>query len=104
MDNLDLIIAGMVNEFNNLKSISSNMLILNYLGWINCKDKFFKSIDAFCSTSLIEPFGLVIIEAMARGIPVISTNCNGPKDIIKNNQDGLLVEKNNKVRIKKCYY
>ena len=37
---------------------------------------------------------------MARGIPVISTNCNGPKDIIKNNKDGLLVEINNKYELK----
>ena len=37
---------------------------------------------------------------MARGIPVISTKCNGPVDIIKNNQNGLLVEINNKLELK----
>ena len=37
---------------------------------------------------------------MARGIPVISTNCHGPSDIIKNNIDGLLFEKNNKCELK----
>ena len=37
---------------------------------------------------------------MARGIPVISTNCNGPVDIIKNNIDGLLFQKNNKLELK----
>ena len=37
---------------------------------------------------------------MARGIPVISTNCNGPLDIIKNNKNGMLIEINNKLELK----
>ena len=37
---------------------------------------------------------------MARGIPVISTDCNGPKDIINNNKNGILIEKNNKQELK----
>ena len=100
IDALDLIIAGDGDEFRKLKKISYSYKNIKLIGWINCKDKFFKSIDIFCSTSLIEPFGLVIIEAMARGIPVISTKCNGPVDIIKNNQNGLLVEINNKLELK----
>ena len=39
---------------------------------------------------------------MSRGIPVISTKCNGPKDIIKNKKDGLLVEINNKEEFKEA--
>ncbi len=100
IDNIELLIAGDGKEFNNLKSISSNNANIKLLGWIRNKDLFFKNIDAFCSSSQEEPFGLVIIEAMARGIPVISTNCYGPKDIIKNNIDGLLFEKNNKYELK----
>ena len=99
IDNIELLIAGDGKELNNLKSISSNTNI-KLLGWIKNKDFFFKKIDAFCSSSYEEPFGLVIIEAMARGIPVISTNCHGPSDIIKNNIDGLLFEKNNKCELK----
>ena len=38
-----------------------------------------------------EPFGLVIAEAMARGLPVIASNLGGPAEIIRHNTDGLLV-------------
>ncbi len=99
MDNVELLIAGHGEEFNNLKNISNNNKSIKLLGWIENKDFFFKKIDVFCSSSLEEPFGLVIIEAMSRGIPVISTNCHGPIDIIKNNKDGLLIEKNNKLEL-----
>ena len=100
MDNVELLIAGNGKEMGNLKNISFQKESIKLLGWIENKDSFFKKIDVFCSSSNEEPFGLVIIEAMARGIPIISTNCNGPIDIIKNNKDGLLIEKNNKIELK----
>lgn len=38
-----------------------------------------------------EPFGLVLIEAMAAQLPVIALNSGGPMDIIQNNETGFLV-------------
>ena len=38
-----------------------------------------------------EPFGLVILEAMAAGVPVIASDRGGPADIIASGQDGILV-------------
>jgi glycosyltransferase involved in cell wall biosynthesis len=42
-----------------------------------------------------EPFGLVIAEAMARGLPVIASNVGGPAEILTDGVDGLLVEPGN---------
>ena len=39
-----------------------------------------------------EPFGLVIAEAMARGLPVIASNIGGPAEILTHGVNGLLIE------------
>jgi len=59
--------------------------------WVNDKEKFFNEIDLFCVTSKAETFNLTIIEAMAHQKAVISTNCQGPIEIIDHKEDGVLV-------------
>jgi len=53
--------------------------------------------DIFILSSRTEGFGLVIIEAMAAGLPVISSNIDGPGELITHNENGLLFENENHV-------
>jgi len=46
--------------------------------------------------SLFEGLGLTVIESLACGTPVIATNVDGIRSIIKHNENGILVEYNNK--------
>jgi len=47
--------------------------------------------DAFVLSSSYETFGVVIAEALAMGVPVVSTACRGPNSIVTD-VDGLLVD------------
>jgi len=58
----------------------------------NIADHYLQS-SIFVLSSRFEGFGMVLIEAMACGIPAVSFDCpHGPSDIIKNNVDGYLVK------------
>lgn len=58
-------------------------------------DKYLES-SMLLMTSLYEPFGLVLVEAMSCGLPVVAFDCPyGPADIIKDGVDGCLVEDRN---------
>ena len=53
----------------------------------------YQNSSVFTLPSRFEGFGLVIIEAMACGVPIVAFDCeNGPRNIITNNQNGLLVK------------
>ncbi len=51
--------------------------------------KFLSESNAFALSSDIETFGVVLLEAMAVGLPVLSTNCGGPEEFI-NDKCGLI--------------
>ena len=56
----------------------------------------YRESSILVSTSLFEPFGLVIPEAMSCGLPVVAYDCPyGPADIINDGLDGYLIKDNN---------
>ncbi len=58
--------------------------------WIQLSDQF----DIFINTTNFDNMPVSVIEAMALGLPVISTNVGGIPYLIKNGENGLLVEAN----------
>jgi glycosyltransferase involved in cell wall biosynthesis len=51
-----------------------------------------KSCDFGITPTLLESFGMAILEANFCGIPFVSFDCGGNSDIINNNEDGFLVD------------
>ncbi|MBU1091653.1 glycosyltransferase family 4 protein [Patescibacteria group bacterium] len=64
--------------------------------------KYLRAGDLFILNTGYEGLSHQILEAMAVGIPVITTSVGGNPELIENNHSGLLVEYNNKEQIKKA--
>ena len=102
LEGIQLQIAGdgPLMKFLEKKAYGHNNI--KFLGWIKDKNEFFKKIDIFFCSSYVEPFGLVILEAMLNGVPVISTKCKGPMDIIEHMKNGILVNIDDKQEMGKA--
>lgn len=57
--------------------------------------EWYDKSDVFVLASRYEGFGLVIVEALARGVPVVATDCDGPKEIFFKDKIGILVKREN---------
>lgn len=62
------------------------------VGAQDAPSEWMQAMDVFVHASDREPFGLVVVEAMSLGKPVIATMPGGPAEVITHEQDGLLVE------------
>ncbi|ESQ81354.1 glycosyltransferase [Asticcacaulis sp. YBE204] len=89
-----LSIAGDGPEKDNLHKLVDQLglqALVGFPGWIEPADGFMATCDLFVLSSRVEPFGLVLAEAMAAGVPVISTGIDGPRHILKDGELAQLV-------------
>lgn len=60
------------------------------LGWLDSVAPFYSALDVFVSASRVEPFGLVMVEAMASGVPVVATATEGAREVSSDGVNGRL--------------
>ena len=61
--------------------------------------KIYKSHDAYINLARIESFGITLLEAIAAGLPVISFDTKGANELIINNENGILVNEYNPLKM-----
>lgn len=69
-----------------------NLYNIKLLGYKDNPHKYIKEGNLFVCSSRNEGFSLVIAEAMILGLPVISTNCSGPNELLNFGEYGFMVE------------
>jgi len=94
-DNIFLTLVGDGPEKKKLEKLTVDLDVhdsVKFAGLLS-RDEVLKAMaesDAFVLSSRYETFGVVIIEALALGKPVIATRCGGPESIVRD-KDGILV-------------
>lgn len=90
-----LIVLGDGPERAPLTSLAEELRLngdVDFKGYVANVLPYFREASAFVMTSRYEGFGLVLVEAMGCGTPVISTECPfGPAEILDNGRFGCLV-------------
>jgi glycosyltransferase involved in cell wall biosynthesis len=97
-ENIELLIAGTGRHKNKLEQKAEFMTIphsINFLGYVPEEElpELYSSADIFVLPSTYEGFGLVILEAMACGTPVIGTDVGGIPTAIDHESTGILVDR-----------
>ncbi len=87
---LHLVIAGGGPEEPALRAAAPpDVTFLGVLDHKRALPQLYASADAFVLTSLTETLGLVVLEAMASGLPVIASPAGGVADHLRNEENGL---------------
>jgi glycosyltransferase involved in cell wall biosynthesis len=90
-DGFKLLIAGQgETAYENRLKERATGLPIEFLGFVS-PAQFFQRIDILIMPSWEEPFGIVLLEAMAAGVPVVATARGGPLEIISSPREGVLI-------------
>jgi glycosyltransferase involved in cell wall biosynthesis len=91
---IKLIMIGKGHLEKDLKQLAKNLSIYKKIIWIrntNFIQLYYNIFDIFCLTSKYEGFGLVLLESLASGVPILATKSGAIPEIVKNKINGHLV-------------
>jgi glycosyltransferase involved in cell wall biosynthesis len=91
-----LVLVGDGPEKKNLMDLARELNVSErvlFPGFVSDEEKFqyLSNSDLFVLSSVYEPFGVVIQEAMQAGLPIVATNAGGASDLIVEGVNGYLV-------------
>lgn len=72
---------------------------VRFPGWVEEMPLFLRALDVFAMPSLYEGFGLTALEAKAAGVPVIASRVDSLPELIRDGENGMLIEPGSAERI-----
>ncbi len=92
--NIRIVIAGSGPEERSLRQLASSLELSKRLTFVDggvSMSGYLSAIDIFCLPSLQQGLGVMMLEAMALGLPVIASGVGGVVSVIDDNVTGLIV-------------
>ncbi len=68
---------------------------VTFTGQVEDATRLIQAMDVCVNASDPEPFGLVVLEALATGVPVVAVDAGGPREIIERGRSGILAQSGN---------
>jgi N-acetyl-alpha-D-glucosaminyl L-malate synthase BshA len=92
---LKLVIVGDGPERENLEGLAEKLglTIIEFTGYLEDLDQVFTSKSILVLPSRKEGFGIAVLEAMARGVPVVASKTGGVLEIVEDGRNGLFFSK-----------
>lgn len=95
MDGVYLWIAGEGPMREELEQLITDLGVgsrVKLLGWRSDRAALFQASDICVFSSRYEPFGTVFVQSWAQETPLVTTTADGPKQFVRHEEDGLIVE------------
>ncbi|AFV22942.1 glycosyl transferase, group 1 [Methanolobus psychrophilus R15] len=104
---IHLYVAGQGPQASNLKKLAQKLGLesnITFLGFLSEHDKqvFLHECDVFVIPSRYETFGIVVLEALEAGIPVVASNVGGIPDILEYGKYGILFNQEDVQDMARC--
>lgn len=81
-----LVVLGEGRLEQALKTLAAELEVtdqVDFLGQVANARRYFQAFDVFALSSDHEPFGMVLLEAMVAGVPVLATACGGAREVVE---------------------
>ena len=66
---------------------------VKFLGWRTDRAALLEAADVLVFPSRFEPFGTTFVQAWAHKVPLVTSDADGPRQFVKDGEDGLIVER-----------
>lgn len=102
-ENSQLVLLGRGRLEKELKALAIQLNVANkvlFIGEVPDARRYFKAFDVFVLSSDHEPFGMVLLEAMAAGVPLICSDCGGGREVV--NGSGMLFRLGDGLALAEC--
>lgn len=76
--------------------------LIQYAGATDTPERFYAAADVFCFPSYYDPCANVVLEALACGLPVVTSTTNGSGEILAPGREGYAVDPDDTPRLAEC--